>query len=296
MRFANHDGRLTLIDSGAVDDLNGARGTDVHEASGGRLPAEPELAFEQWDEVLRWAAGQPAADGVTIATARLRSPSPKPRQIFGIGINYADHGAEAGMDTPEVPLVFTKLGTSVTGPFDSIELASETVDWEVELAVVVGATARHVAGADAWEAVAGLTAGQDLSDRDIQWRPPSTPQFGLGKSLPGFGPLGPVLVTPDEFDDLDDIELACHVNGEEVQRSRTSKMLLSVSDLIVYLSSVTTLLPGDVIFTGTPSGVGMTRTPPRYLAPGDSLDSFVEGIGTMSHTFTGVPAAQETKV
>ncbi len=157
---------------------------------------------------------------------------------------------------------------------------------------MIGRRARHVVVADAWEVVAGLTAGQDLSDRDIQWRPSSTPQFGLGKSLAGFAPLGPTLVTPDEYPDPDDIELACFLNEEEVQRSSTSQMLISIPEIISYLSGIVTLLPGDVIFTGTPSGIGMTRTPPRYLAPGDRLESFVQGVGTMSHTFTAVPAAQ----
>lgn len=288
MRFANHNGRLTLIRAGAGEELHGSRAVDVHAASGGRIPFAPELALEHWDAVCSWAAGPSAPEEVIIDRARLGSPSPRPPQIFGIGINYADHGAEAGMQRPEVPLVFTKLGPAVAGPFDAIELRSATVDWEVEVAVVIGRSARDVGAADAWSVVAGITAGQDLSDRDVQWRPAATPQFGLGKSLPGFAPLGPLLVTPDEFEDPDDIGLACQLNGEEVQRSRSSEMLLSVPELIAYLSSVTTLLAGDVIFTGTPSGIGMTRTPPRYLSPGDTLESIVEGVGTMSHSFTGV--------
>jgi 2,4-didehydro-3-deoxy-L-rhamnonate hydrolase len=291
MRFANHDNRLTLITEPEAD-LSRARGLDVHRASGGSLPHEPELALERWDEVLDWAAGVTAPADVAIDPLRLAAPSPRPRQIFGIGVNYADHGSEAGMERPEVPLVFTKLAPAITGPFATIELATQAVDWEVEIVVVIGRAARAVGAASAWHAVAGVTAGQDLSDRDIQWRPQATPQFSLGKSLPGFAPLGPLLVTPDEFPDPDDIELACHLNGEEVQRSRSSLMLFSVPELIAYLSSITPLHPGDVIFTGTPSGIGMTRTPPRYLAPGDRLDSFVEGVGTMSHTLRAVPTTQ----
>lgn len=293
MRFANHDGRLTLLSSSVGDDLQGAPGTDVNQATGGRIPADPERAFAVWDEMLGLLGDAARPDDVTIDRHRLGSPSPTPRQIFGIGINYADHGAESGMEAPEVPLVFTKLQTAVTGPYGSIELSTRAVDWEVELAVVIGKPARRVTSGAGWEFVAGVTAGQDLSDREIQWRPAKTPQFGLGKSLPGFAPLGPVLVTPDEYDDPDDIELACHLNGEEMQRSRSSNMLLSVGELIAYLSEIAPLLPGDVIFTGTPSGIGMSRTPPRYLVAGDSLESYVEGVGTMSHTFVPVPAAQE---
>jgi 2,4-diketo-3-deoxy-L-fuconate hydrolase len=285
MRFANHEGRLTLISAGPDDELDGATGIDVHEASGGAIPADPELALQAWGDVLTWVRNPRPTAATTLRRAGLGSPSPRPRQIFGIGVNYADHGAESGMDVPDVPLVFPKLSTAVAGPFDAIALSTETVDWEIEIAVVIGASARHVPEARAWDIVAGLTVGQDLSDRDIQGRPQSTPQFSLGKSLAGFAPLGPVLVTPDEFADRDDIELVCLLNGEEMQRSRSSKMILSVATLIAYLSSVVELLPGDVIFTGTPSGIGMSRTPPRYLSPGDRLESWVEGIGSMSHTF-----------
>ncbi len=293
MRFANHNDRLTLIEATAPEDLNGARGIDLHEASGGAIPSDPVAALDQWDEVLAAARSLPPdAAAMTIDPARLGPPTPRPRQIFGIGINYADHGAESGMQAPEVPLVFTKLGTAVTGPFDPIGLSSQSVDWEVEVVVVIGRGGSDVPIADAWDVVAGVTAGQDLSDRDIQWRPQSSPQFGLGKSLRGFAPMGPTLATPDEYSDPGDIELACHLNGKEVQRSRSSEMLLSVAELVAYLSAITPLLPGDAIFTGTPSGIGMTRTPPRYLTAGDSLQSWVQGVGTMSHTFTAVPAAQ----
>jgi 2-keto-4-pentenoate hydratase/2-oxohepta-3-ene-1,7-dioic acid hydratase in catechol pathway len=294
MRFANHDGRLTLISAGPDDDLDGATGIDMHEASGGRIPADPELALQTWGEVLTYARAPERTERVALRRGGLASPSPRPRQIFGIGVNYADHGAESGMEVPDVPLVFPKLSTAVAGPFDAIPLSTETVDWEVEIAVVIGTPARHVPEARAWDVVAGLTVGQDLSDRDIQWRPKSVPQFSLGKSLAGFAPLGPVLVTPDEFADRDDIELSCRLNGEEMQRSRSSKMILPVGALIAYLSSVVELVPGDVIFTGTPSGIGMSRTPPRYLSPGDRLESWIEGVGSMSHTFVGAPAVRET--
>lgn len=296
MRFANHDGRLTLIAAAPDDELDGVRGIDMHEASGGRIPADPALALESWDEVLACARKPESAASVTLQRARLAAPSPRPRQIFGIGVNYADHGAESGMEVPDVPLVFPKLSTAVTGPFDAIPLSTETVDWEIEIAVVVGSPARHVPEPRAWDVVAGLTVGQDLSDRDIQWRPQSVPQFSLGKSLAGFAPLGPVLVTPDEFADRDDIELSCRLNGDEMQRSRSSKMILSIGALIAYLSSVVELMPGDVIFTGTPSGIGMSRTPPRYLSPGDRLESWIEGVGSMSHTFVGARRAGDGDV
>ena len=224
MRFANHNGRLTLIEASAPEDLDGARGTDLHEASGGAIPSDPAAALDQWDEVLSAARSLSSGVGeVAIDRALLGAPTPQPRQIFGIGINYADHGAESGMHVPEVPLVFTKLGTAVTGPFDPIGLSTESVDWEVEVVVIIGRAASDIPLADAWDVVAGVTAGQDLSDRDIQWRPRSSPQFGLGKSLRGFAPMGPTLATPDEYLDPDDIELACRLNGDEVQHSRRAR-------------------------------------------------------------------------
>jgi 2,4-didehydro-3-deoxy-L-rhamnonate hydrolase len=289
MRFANHDGRLLLVAAGEDGGLPD-RGTDLYIASGGAIPAKPEHAYERWDEVLAIARelSEAPAD-VTIDPDRLGSPSPVPRQIFGVGLNYSGHAGEAGMAVPEVPLIFTKLQPSVTGPYGVIELSTTTVDWEVEVAVVIGSAARDVAAADAWSVVAGVTAGQDLSDREIQMRPATTPQFGLGKSLPGFTPLGPILVTPDEFRDPDDIELACTLNGVEVQRDRSSAMLFSTGELIEYLSAITPLWPGDVIFTGTPGGIGMAQDPPRYLQPGDELESFVEGVGHMRHTFGARP-------
>jgi len=146
--------------------------------------------------------------------------------------------------------------------------------------VVIGARARDVGSGDAWAAVAGLTVGQDISDRALQLAG-ATPQFSLGKSRPGYGPIGPWLVTPDEFDDPDDLAISCTLNGEVVQAARTASLIHSVPSIVSYLSSVVVLWPGDVIFTGTPAGVGFTRTPPRYLAGGDELVSSIQGIGEL---------------
>ncbi len=157
------------------------------------------------------------------------------------------------------------------------------MDWEVELVVVIGRRARRVRAEDAWDHVAGFTIGQDLSERDVQFRPSNLPQFSLGKSLPRFGPIGPALVTLDTFADRDDLELICTVNGEEMQRGRTADFIFSIPELIEYLSATTVLYPGDLIMTGTPSGIGSSRKPPRYLAPGDVLESTIPEIGTMRH-------------
>jgi 2-keto-4-pentenoate hydratase/2-oxohepta-3-ene-1,7-dioic acid hydratase in catechol pathway len=156
------------------------------------------------------------------------------------------------------------------------------VDWEVELVAVIGRPAHHVPVGRAWDHIAGLTVGQDFSDRAVQMEG-SPPQFSLGKSLPGFGPLGPALVTPDELPDPNDLLLRCSVNNETVQEGRTSQMIHSVASLVALLSDICVLSPGDVVFTGTPEGVGMGRDPVRYLSPGDVVATSVDGIGPMQH-------------
>jgi len=273
MRVANAEGRAVLVHGDGI--------VDIATASGGTLPADPQALFEHWDAVRALAERITSADA-PLDVHRLEAPVPRPRQVFAIGMNYAAHAAEAGVESPTFPPTFTKFPTCLTGPDATVELPSDFVDWEVELVVVIGTRAYEVAEGDGWSYVAGLTVGQDLSERIVQTRPPA-PQFSLGKSFPGFGPTGPWIVTPDELEHPDDLALDCTVNGEEVQKSRTSDLIFGVAALINRLSSITPLLPGDLIFTGTPSGVGGTRTPPRFLAPGDELVSTIEGIGTI-HT------------
>jgi 2-keto-4-pentenoate hydratase/2-oxohepta-3-ene-1,7-dioic acid hydratase in catechol pathway len=205
--------------------------------------------------------------------------------VFAIGLNYRAHAAEGGMAIPESPMVFTKFPSSITGPNREIRLPAGAVDYEAELVVVIGRRAARVREAEAWSHVAGVTAGQDLSERLLQLQPPAPQQFSLAKSFPGFSPLGPVLVTRDELANPDDLKIACRLNGEALQCARTSEMIFGVPALIAYLSSIVTLLPGDVIFTGTPDGVGFARDPQRLIAAGDTLETELEGVGTMRHTF-----------
>ena len=211
---------------------------------------------------------------------------PAPRQLLAAGLNYRDHAGESGFEVPEgLPPVFTKFATSITGPVSMVRLpAGGHTDWEIELVAVIGARAWRVAESDAWRHVAGLTVGQDLSERISQLAGPA-PQFSLGKSLPGFSPMGPCLVTPDEFADPDDLGLRATVNGEEVQKARTSELIFPVPVLVSRLSHRLPLLPGDVIFTGTPAGVGLARNPQRWLADGDELVSTIEGIGELRQRF-----------
>jgi len=189
--------------------------------------------------------------------------------------------------------VFTKFASALAGPVTTVQLPPGSVDWEVEVVVVIGKMATSVALGDAWDHVAGLTAGQDISERQLQRSGP-VPQYSLAKSFPGFAPIGPCVVTVDEFDRPDDLELGCEVNGEIMQHGRSSDMIFPVSELVAYLSGIVTLFPGDIIFTGTPSGVGMGRTPPRFLHDGDVVRSWIEGIGELIQT-CAAPAGQATQ-
>jgi 2-keto-4-pentenoate hydratase/2-oxohepta-3-ene-1,7-dioic acid hydratase in catechol pathway len=267
--------------------IHDGRAVDVEEASGGSFGADPQAVYERWSEFRAWAADADLAGGVSFAPEELGSPAPAPRQLLAIGLNYRDHAAESGFAVPDgLPPVFTKYATAITGPVTDVTLPEDGhTDWEVELVAVIGTRARHVAEADAWSHVAGLAVGQDISERKSQLAGPA-PQFSLGKSYPGFAPIGPWLVTVDEFDNPDDLELRCAINGEQVQRGRTRDLVFSVPALVSRLSAVIPLLPGDVIFTGTPAGVGLGRTPQRWLAPGDELVSVVEGIGELRQRFT----------
>jgi 2-keto-4-pentenoate hydratase/2-oxohepta-3-ene-1,7-dioic acid hydratase in catechol pathway len=184
-----------------------------------------------------------------------------------------------------LPPTFTKFVSSMSGPDSVVTLPpGGNTDWEVELVVVIGRTAQHVAEANAWDYVAGLSVGQDISERITQTAGPA-PQFSLGKSFPGFAPVGPWLVTPDSVPDKDDLALGCSIDGEKVQDGHTSDLIFPVSSLIAKLSRIITLHPGDLIFTGTPSGVGLGRSPQRFLQDGQRLDSWIEGIGEVHQTF-----------
>jgi 2,4-didehydro-3-deoxy-L-rhamnonate hydrolase len=290
MKLANVDHRLALVGSrGAVD---------VETVSRGVFPSDPQAVYERWGEFTVWIADHAAeieqADARSYDESDLGAPVPAPRQVFAIGLNYRDHAAEANLALPESdPVVFAKFPASVTGPGAEVELPSDAVDYEAELVVVIGARAHRVAAKDGWSRVAGLTLGQDISERVVQFRGP-TPQFSLGKSYPGFSPIGPVLVTPEEFADADNIELGCTLNGQQMQKSRTNVMVFTVPQLIASLSAIVPLLPGDLIFTGTPAGIGWARDPKVILRDGDRLVTHAEVIGEMTTTFTTTAGTRTT--
>ena len=280
MRLLNLDGRVQVsTPSGLVD---------VAAASRGDFSGSPQEIYDRWAEFVAWyetrAGDLVPADTGDVDPARLGAPSPRPRQVFAVGLNYADHAAESGVARPDVPVIFTKFASAISGPVTTVPLPAGSVDWEVELVVVIGRGGRDIPVSHAWDAVAGLSVGQDLSERRRQMSGP-VPQFSLAKSHRGFAPIGPALVTIDELRDPDDLELGASINGEVVQRGRTAEMIFSVPELVSHLSGTVELYPGDVLFTGTPAGVGVGRTPQRFLGPGDVLRSYVDGIGELVQTF-----------
>ncbi|MEJ7635496.1 fumarylacetoacetate hydrolase family protein [Aeromicrobium sp.] len=279
MRIANVEGRAFLL---TADD----RGLDVAEASEGKFGPDLTSLYEDWDGFRAWAEQTPEGVEKNFSRRQLGSPSPAPRQIVAIGLNYRAHAAESGFDAPDrLPPTFTKFVSSLTGPDAEVVIPQGgNVDWEVELVVVVGRTATAVAEDEAWESVAGVTIGQDISERVSQLAGPA-PQFSMGKSFPKFAPVGPWLITPDALVDKDDLPLGCAVDGETMQDGSTRDLIFPVARLVAELSRTITLYPGDIIFTGTPAGVGVGRDPQRFLQPGEELVSWIEGVGEMRQTF-----------
>jgi len=272
MRLANVSGRAALV-SPACESF-----VDVEAVTGGRFGPDPQHVLDRWPDFRRATGDVGFAAAQPLSRADLLAPVPSPRQVFAIGLNYRQHAEETNSTIPQAPLVFTKFVSAIDRPDASVVHPGGSVDWEVELVVAIGLRAYQVPPAEGWAYVAGVMVGQDISERELQ-HSGEPPQFSLGKSYPGFGPIGPTLVTVDELECPDDLALGCLVNGQIVQQARTSEMIFSVPELISRLSHIAPLLPGDLIFTGTPAGVGMGEQPPRFLSVDDELTSYVEGIG-----------------
>lgn len=276
-RVANLAGRATLLWDGGF--------SDVERASGGAFRSDPQSLFDEWPRFDEWLDGVGPEEEGAPSPGLLGPPVPRPGQIFAIGLNYREHSREAGYDTSGLPQVFTKFPSCLTGPFETVVVPSDRLDWEVELVVVLGRSARKISEAKAWDHVAALMVGQDLSARDVQLSG-AAPQWSLGKSFAGFGPTGPYLTRIADCEHVDDLELISELNGEIVQRGRSSELIWTVPELIARLSSVCELRSGDLIFTGTPAGVGNRMTPPRYLKPGDRLSSRIGGLGEIITEFS----------
>jgi 2-keto-4-pentenoate hydratase/2-oxohepta-3-ene-1,7-dioic acid hydratase in catechol pathway len=215
---------------------------------------------------------------------RLGPPLSRPSKIVCVGLNYAKHAAESGMDIPEEPVLFFKASSAIVGPNDPIIIPknSEKTDWEVELAVVIGKKASYVSEADALNHVAGYVLHNDVSERAFQLE--RSGQWVKGKSCDSFAPIGPFIATPDEIGDPNNLNLWLKLNGEEMQNSNTSDFIFNIQHVVSYISQFMTLLPGDIISTGTPFGVGLGLTPPRYLKEGDVVELGIEGLGVSKQT------------
>ncbi|PHS00005.1 MAG: fumarylacetoacetate hydrolase [Blastopirellula sp.] len=237
------------------------------------------------------------ADGLKLAQAAIESgssldsseikilpPIPAPQKIICIGLNYADHAAETGATVGDEPVVFNKFPSTLRADGEPIELppVSNEVDYEAELVVIIGKQGKNIPLEDAMSHVAGYACGHDVSARDWQKGKPGK-QWLLGKTFDSFAPLGAELVTADEIDDPHNLRIQCRINGETMQDSSTSQLIFKVDQLITYLSQICTLLPGDLIYTGTPPGVGMARKPPVFLKPGDTVEVEIEKIGVLTN-------------
>ena len=277
VRF-RHQGTARL---GALKD---GKVVDLTSASGGRLRADINALLGEGDAGL--AAVQSALDGASESHTLMAEnvdwlPPATPGQVLCLGLNYHAHAEEAQMAVPDSPVIFTKSPGSVIAHGEAIvipRLAPDEVDYEVELAFVIGRPARHVSRQDALSYVAGYTCANDVSSRDLQFR---TTQWVLGKTLDTFCPLGPALVTADEVPDPQNLMMRLSLNGRELQAGRTDDMIFDVAFTIEYLSGLMTLHTGDVILTGTPPGVGFSRKPPIFLQPGDVVEITIEGLGTL---------------
>ena len=217
-------------------------------------------------------------------TIRLGAPLARPSKIVCVGLNYAKHAAESGMDVPQEPVLFFKATSAIVGPFDDIIIPKNSIktDWEVELAVVIGKKASYVSEKNAMNHIAGYVLHNDVSERAFQLE--QSGQWVKGKSCDTFAPIGPFIATPEEIDNPNNLNLWLKVNGEEMQNSSTSDFIFNIQQVVSYISQYMTLLPGDIISTGTPFGVGLGLTPPCYLKDGDVIELGIEGLGTSKQT------------
>ena len=231
----------------------------------------------------RGGSPEPGEDTVALEEARIHAPVARPQKVICIGLNYEDHAAETGADIPEKPIVFAKYANSIIGHGEAIRIPpiTQQPDYEAELAVVIGRTARNVSEAEALDHVFGYANANDVSARDVQLGEGG--QWTRGKAIDTFCPLGPYIVTRDEVPDPQNLSVRCILNGEVVQDGHTSRMIFSVAELVAFLSTGMTLVPGDIIITGTPPGVGMARDPQLWLKDGDEVSVEIEKLGTLTN-------------
>lgn len=294
MKLVNHKNRALCLQSNPQKGT--VSGIELAQVSVGKYCGMRDI-LENWDEFTSWYKSLPVEKWQSFKTVELslgdlQSPVLSPRQIFAVGMNYKSHANEIGLALPTTPSIFTKFASSIGAPFCAVKLPNETCDWEVELVAVIKQPVvngkkirgRNIAEKDAAAFIAGYMIGQDLSDRTLQFAC-NPAQFSLGKSHENFAPVGPWLTSADEVQNPQNLALSCRKNGETMQSSNTCHMIFGIHDLIARLSQTVELLPGDLIFTGTPEGVGQGRKPPVYIKSGDEIVSTIEGLGEIRQTF-----------
>ena len=274
--------KLATFSSGGTAELGVIDGADVISVS----RAAPSLARDMLELISRWKDARPEVQKIKqqrahvskLSDVRLRAPIPRPPKVLAIGLNYADHIEETKQQRPEHQIWFSKMPTAINGPYDSIEIpkVSSAVDWEAELVVVIGTGGRHISKASAKEAVFGYCCGNDVSERTWQFK---TTQWVLGKSFDTHAPIGPWITTADEVADPHTLGIRCFVNGAQRQSSNTRHLVFNVWDQIALVSDIMTLEAGDVLFTGTPGGVGSAMRPPQFLKDGDVVRVEIDQLG-----------------
>ena len=282
--FANINDRSALVQGKAFFDLS--------TITNGAVSSDPMKAIQNSDLLHHYATqlDDYESSGL-IEEAIVCAPIPRPRNSFGVGLNYQLHVEEAASKTPNTPMVFTKFPSCISGPTDDVIMRSDECDYEGELLVVIGKDGKDIAKEEAWSHILGLSVGQDFSDRGVQYKDQPA-QFNLGKSFDTFGPTGPYLVSTDSFTDPSDLEIVTTVNGEIRQSDRTSNMIFDIPTLVSYISSITALSVGDIIFSGTPEGVGFRNG--SFLKDGDIVETTIEGIGTMRNRCVRGPGYSST--
>ena len=251
-------------------------------------------ATQERERVHKLVSNASPREVIPLENVRITAPIPRPPKILCIGLNYRDHAVESKMEVPSVPTVFAKYGNAVIGPGEPIVVPSVTQkpDYEAEFAVVIGKRCKHVSRSEWQDCVFGYTIVNDVSARDVQL---ATSQWTMGKSFDTFAPIGPHIVTADEVPDPHALDIRLSISGEILQHSNTRELIFNVPTLIEYLSSMLTLEPGDIISTGTPAGVGLGRTPPRWLRPGEEVVIEIEKIGTLRNPVVAEQSASPSQ-
>ena len=272
-KLANIEGRAALVD--------GENYYDLETISNGKFNNNTSSALTNLVGLSELSEDLSKSEPTGLLhDVKIDAPISAPKNCYAVGLNYRNHAEEAGMDIPSVPMVFTKHTTCLVGPNSTIEMRSDHVDYEAELVVVIGHPGKDILKDNAWNHVAGLCVGQDISDRTVQFSS-KPPQFNLGKSFDTFGPMGPYLVSPDSLQNKESLQIECKVNQEVRQKDNTNDLIFDIPSIISYLSEIVTLNTGDVIFTGTPGGVGVMEG--KFLKDGDVLRTSIEGLGTLKN-------------